>query len=472
MAYLRKICFTSSVCLVSVSLVSCMSSSPEMAYRDAKVQISIKKAGFTNHRDPSKLLQFASDNANGQLEEQRYSRALGSYLGDHGKQRQALVAFEKAAMAGDVNSAKKVARAHYDGVYLPADVMGIAQTGYIAAAEQGKSVDSMLLLARLVGNGQVHGQEFKTGGYWLEKAANNGSGKALKELARVAEKSGNIQRAAAYFQRLNKKPLVDVAMHQVRQYYGDLTSAGSLVIGHAWLAYARKLDAKGAGQLASKYYRKYDGKVDGAYLQQVAAAVGVSIVQGGKSGGLGKSKISEAYFNAKSDKERFNVLAPLRRAANGGDAKASLTLALVLVETGGNTAESTHLMLDSYKKGNADALPKIIKLAQITDASDVKAGDVIAALRTAGDKGNISAQTALSSIYSVGGIVPADAVESNVWLARAADAGDHDSQFKLGVILWGNAAVDEQKVTARAYLKKASDAGNEAAKTYLESISK
>jgi TPR repeat protein len=453
------------IAAMTILLSSCTGTTPERAYLDARAQIEHKRAGFETYRDPGSLLAYSASLARSDAEKQRYNRTLGSYFIDSGNTAEGYKALETAALAGDVNAGRKVMRAHYNGIFTPSDVQLAAEKIYLPATADEKDVSVRLLLARLVATRQVHGAEFKTSTYWLESAAALGSRDALTQLAENAEAAGRIDIAAAYYARFDTMPAKDRAMRQARDHYLGMERPANPTLGHAWLVRLAKLDRLLAAQLAARIYRQTKGSVDAAYLEATAAKGGITNLTGGS---LSKSKVMEQYLAAKTDAEREKLIAPLRTAAAGGDAGAALTLARILLEVGGDRAQIFDLVNLAVTKGNADAMPVLVKLATMTDRGDANAPKVLAALRAAAEKGNVEAAKVLSTIYSIGGIADANQEESRAWMKRAADAGDVDAQYRIGVILWTTASTDAAREEAKSYVKRAADAGSVEAQTYLE----
>lgn len=461
----RNFCIAAFGAAATVLVSSCSGTTPERAYLDARAQMGHKKAGFDSNRDPQILLSYAANYARGDDEVRRYNRVLGNYYVDQGQATEGYRALEKAAIAGDESAGRRVARAHYAGQYQPADVALIAASAYLPAAQNSQDTTVRLLLARLVAAGEVSGDEFKTQIYWLESAAALGSRDAVYQLAENAEASGNIAAAAAYYARVDSGSAKDRALRQARDHYLGTGRHPNARIGRAWLQRLRSMDGALAAQLAARIYRKTEGRIDADYLEATAAAGGVTNLQGGS---LGRSRVLEQYLAAKTDAEREKILEPLRKSAARGDAASALTLARVLLESGGDRTEILDLVLASLARGNKDALPVLLRLSTITDRSDKNAAIILSAVEASAEKGNVAAAKQLSMIYSIGGIAEADQEKSRVWLKRAADAGDSEAQYQIGVVLWTSAKSEEEKTQARAYIEKSAGAGNVAAQTYLE----
>lgn len=458
-------CIAAFGAAATIFVSSCSGTNPERAYLDARAQIGHKKAGFEPNREPQVLLSYAANLSRSDDEVRRYNRLLGNYYVDQGQVTEGYRALEKAAVAGDESAGRRVARAHYAGQYRPADIALIARKAYLPAAENSQDTTIRLLLARLVAAGDVSGAEFRTSTYWLESAAALGSREAVYQLAENAEAAGNIAAAASYYARVDSGSAKDRALRQARDHYLGMGRHANARIGRAWLERLRSMDGALAAQLAARIYRKTEGRVDAAYLEATAASGGITNLQGGS---LGRSKILEQYLTAKTDAEREKILDPLRKSAARGDAASALTLARVLLESGGDRTEILGLVQASMAKGNKDALPVLLRLATITDRSDKNAAAILGAVEASAGAGNVAAAKLLSMIYSIGGIAEPDQEKSRVWLKRAADAGDSEAQYQIGVVLWTSAKSEEEKKQARAYIEKSAGAGNVAAQTYLE----
>ncbi|WP_269582912.1 tetratricopeptide repeat protein [Roseibium sp. Sym1] len=442
-------------------LLAACQGNPDSAYREAKISIAHGKAGVKTPNSPEQLLAIAASKATSKADIQHYNREYGKYLQERGKTRSAYQAFEKAALAGDTSSQNRLIKGQIDGKYRPSNLNKVAREVYLPAANSGSSVSANLLMADLVGKGKVRGAEFKSESYWLQRAAGKGSTTASRELAENAERAGNIKLAAKYYARNDRISKSDRALRQARVYYLGQGVGQNTRIAHAWMEQARRLDKKGAGQLAARVYRTTGGSKDGAYLQEVASAAGISNV-------LPQGRISREYRAAKSEEARRAIIAPLEQSARNGNADAALVLANLFIETGGNDDAIAGYLVKAYSGGKSEALEVMIKRLQRARAGSGAANTLYSAVASAANKGNVSAARALSSIYSIGGAKPASVSESRKWLRKAADAGDTKSQYELGVDLFENGNGGADQATALKYLKMAAASGDPFASSYLK----
>ncbi|WP_207917188.1 tetratricopeptide repeat protein [Rhizobium sullae] len=443
-----------------ISAAAC-TSSPEFAYDDAKAQIGYEKAGFKSRRDPEPLLAYAAQHAKAEDEVIRYNRAYANLVRDRGKSHEAYTAFERAALAGDASSGRRLVKGHLDGVYRPANVPMIAQSVYLPLTADKSDVNTRLLLAQLLERGEIGGGEFRTADAWLNEAASAGSTKAFRELAERAEKSGNVALASDYYYGADKTSKADRALRQARVQYLGLESGSNPKLGHAWLELARKLDKQGAGQLAARVYRATSGGRDGSYLISVATSAGVNV--------LSREQLLEAYRSAKTDLDRAKILEPLKAAARNNDPNASYELAAIYIGMRGDPSEINGLLVKAYSKGKPEALDLMISQLMRAEAGRQAADILFDGVVEAAQKGNVEAARSLSSLYRIGGFKPADRTESLKWLQRAADAGDAKSQYELGVDLYENGGNPQSKQMALQYLNEAAGQGDPFALTYLKS---
>ena len=112
----------------TLSPLAACNTSPEAAFKDARVQIGYEKAGFEARRDAGALLATAAANARTPETIVRYNRTYAEYAIDHGQQAEAYKAYERAALAGDRTSGRRLAKGHLDGIYRPSDVNRVARS--------------------------------------------------------------------------------------------------------------------------------------------------------------------------------------------------------------------------------------------------------------------------------------------------------------------------------------------------------
>lgn len=445
----------------TLSPLAACNTSPEAAFKDARVQIGYEKAGFEARRDAGALLATAAANARTPETIVRYNRTYAEYAIDHGQQAEAYKAYERAALAGDRTSGRRLAKGHLDGIYRPSDVNRVARSVYLPLTADKSDVTTRLLLAKLVDDGQISASQFGSSDSWLSQAASAGGSSALRQLASRAEAAGNLNLALDYYTKADKTPKSDRALRQARVYYLGQEGGVNAKLGHAWMEIARKLDKKGAAQLAARIYRQTSGGRDGSYLATVAAAGGVTVAS--------QSEVAATYKTAKTDAERKKIIEPLKAAARSGNADASYNLAQVYISTGGDPQEISTLLSTAYAKGKAEAMAPMVTMLMRAEPGQPYAETLFKAVSKAAASGNVQAARALSSIYGIGGYKPADEDERLKWLRKAADAGDAKSQYEFGVYLYENAKTDADKATAKEYLLKAAKKGDAFAATYLKS---
>lgn len=445
----------------TLSPLAACNTSPEAAFKDARVQIGYEKAGFAARRDAGALLATAAANARTPETIVRYNRTYAEYALDHGQRAEAYKAYERAALAGDRTSGRRLAKAHLDGIYRPADVKGVAGSVYVPLTADKSDVTTRLLLAKLLDDGQISAAQFGSSETWLNQAASAGGASALRQLATRAEAAGNLELALDYYAKADKTPKADRALRQARVFYLGQEGGVNVKLGHAWMEIARKLDKKGAAQLAARVYRQTSGGRDGSYLASVASAGGVTVAS--------QAQVAATYKAAKTDAERKQIVEQLKAAARSGNAEASYNLAQVYLSTGGDPQEISTLLSTAYAKGKSEAMAPMITMLMRAEPGQSYAETLFKAVSKAAGSGNIAAARALSSIYGIGGYKPANEEERLKWLRKAADAGDAKSQFEFGVYLYENAKAEADEATATEYLRKAAKKGDAFAATYLKS---
>ncbi len=448
------------VAAVLSTLASC-STSPEADFRDARVQIAQERAGFEARRDPGALLAKAAENARSKDEIIRYNRTYGNFALEHGKSAEAYVAFERAALAGDPSSGRKLAKGHYDGIYRPSNTTLVARSVYLPLTNDKSEVTVRLLLAKLIDDGQLSAGQFGSADTWLNQAASAGGTPALRKLAERAEAAGNLKLALDYYTKADKTSQADRALRQARVSYLGQETKPDVKRGHAWMEIARKLDKQGAAQLAARIYRQTSGGRDGAYLATVASAGGVNV--------MSQSQLVSAFRAAKTVAEREKIVQPLKAAAKAGNAEAAFNLAQLYLGIGGDPAEAGPLLATAYKKGKSEAMTPMVAMLMRAEPGQAYAEPLFKAVTAAADGGNVEAARALSSLYGIGGYKPANEEERLKWLRKAAESGDTKSQYEVGVYLYENGKTEAQKKLAVEYLVTAAKKGDAFARAYLKS---
>lgn len=448
------------VAAMILPLASCNMSS-DAAFRDAKVQIAQEKAGFSARRDPEALLAKAALNAKSDDDIIRYNRTYANFLIDNGKSGEAYAAFERAALAGDRSSGRRLVKAQTDGVYRPSNLANVARKVYVPLTSDKSEVGARVLLANLVDEGQLSASQFGNSEKWLSEAAEAGGASALRQLAQRAEAKGNLNLALDYYTRADKTTRADRALRQARTNYLGQDGPVNVKRGHAWMEISRKLDRQGAAQLSARIYRQTSGGRDGAYLASVASAGGVSVVS--------QSQPVSAYKAAKTDEERKKLVEPLKMAAANGNTEAAMVLAQLYIGIGADPSEASDLLVKAYQRGKSDALAPILALLMQAERGQPYAEPLFNVAMKAAANGNVAAARALSSLYSIGGYKPANEDERLKWLQEAADAGDPKSQYEFGLYLYENGKTERSKEMASQYLLKASERGDAFAIAYVKS---
>lgn len=448
------------VAALMLPLASCNTSSGA-AYRDAKVQIAQEKAGFAARRDPEALLAQAALTAKSNDDIIRYNRTYATFLLDNGKSAKAYAAFERAALAGDPSSGRRLVKGHNDGIYRPSNLTTVARKVYVPLTADTSEVGARVLLAKLIDDGELSAGQFGSSEKWLNEAAKAGGTSALRQLAERAEKQGNLKLALDYYIKADKTSRAERALRQARANYLGQDGPVNVKRAHAWMEIARKLDRQGAAQLAARIYRQTTGGRDGIYLSSVASAGGVSVIS--------QSELVSAYKAAKTDAERRNLVEPLKMAAANGNAEAALSLAQLYIGVGADPTDASGLLVKAYNRGKSEALAPILALLMQAERGQGYAEPLFSVAKKAAAKGNVEAARALSSLYSIGGYKSADEDERLKWLQEAADAGDAKSQYEFGVYLYENGKTERSKELASQYLIKASKRGDAFAVSYVKS---
>ena len=441
-------------------LASC-NMSPDAAFQDAKVQIAQERAGFAARRDPEALLEKAALNAKSKDDIIRYNRAYANFLIDNGKPRKAYAAFERAALAGDLSSSRRLVKGQNDGVYRPSNLATVARKFYVPLTADKTEVGARVLLANLIDGGQLSAGQFGSSEKWLNEAAAAGGTSALRQLAERAEKKGNLKLALDYYAKADKTSRADRALRQARANYLGQEGPVNVKRAHAWMEIARKLDKQGAAQLAARIYRQTSGGRDGAYLATVASAGGVNV--------MSQSQLVSAFRAAKTETEREKIVQPLKTAAKAGNAEAAFNLAQLYLGIGGDPAEAGPLLAMAYNKGKSEAMAPMVAMLMRAEPGQSYAEPLFKAVTKAADGGNVEAARALSSLYGIGGYKPSNEEERLKWLRKAADAGDTKSQYEVGVYLNENGKTEAQKNLAMEYLLKAAKNGDAFARAYIKS---
>jgi TPR repeat protein len=105
-------------------------------------------------------------------------------------------------------------------------------------------------------------------------------------------------------------------------------------------------------------------------------------------------------------------------------------------------------------------LPLAIACAIAVLVSSAPAGDDIATLKAAAEKGSAQAQSKLGDAYQTGKGVPQDPAEAAKWYLKAAGQGHADAQFRLGNIYAYGAGIPRNAAEALKWNRKAAEQGH------------
>jgi TPR repeat protein len=183
----------------------------------------------------------------------------------------------------------------------------------------------------------------------------------------------------------------------------------------------------------------------------------------------------------------------LRKAADGGNARAQYSLGMGYLNSPQDFSEARKWFLKAADQGNADAqyqlgsmyengkgVPKDSAEAmkwyhKAADQGNVNATGVIAQaeVRKEAEQGNAKAQYQLGMVYinGKGPGTPPDYVEAMKWFRKAADQGNPDAQFQLGSMCENGSGVPKDYAEAMKWYRKAAVQGNTDAQKYLKSHS-
>lgn len=453
-----------SVALISLLalLSACSQQKHETSFLLAKLDIHRINEGKEPIREPEALLAYAAEHATEEDDIREYNRELGKLLIRKGDPVRGYLALENAALYGDRFSRTQLLQGYLNGYYRPGDADLVAQKVLLPIAQENVSISVNFVLASLLDENKIRGTDYKTSTYWLQNASRKGSNRATRLLAERADQAGNIKLAATYYSQIDDRPRIDRALRQARDYYLGRDVKMNTQLGRAWLNEAYRLNKEAAGGLASRIYRETEGEIDGKYLRSIAANAGTPIR-------LPQSQILANYRAATTDQQRAEIIAPLLRSAQQGDAAAALSVARLYSTTDANPDEAALYFALAYQNGNLDAVPLMIPLLMRAAPGSEAAETLFAAVQNAAFAGNIEAARALSMIYAIGGVRSVDILESRKWLGIAADAGDNKSQYELGVDLYENGSGPQDRERALEYLRAAANQGDSIAASYLSS---
>src|SRR5207249_7973463 len=95
----------------------------------------------------------------------------------------------------------------------------------------------------------------------------------------------------------------------------------------------------------------------------------------------------------------------------------------------------------------------------VDGAKRIDGSDGIKACASAAERGDISAQYTLGTIYDQGLGVPRDYREAFRWYTMAANGGHYFAQYNLGGMYHDGQGVPKDDAVAAAWWRKAADAG-------------
>jgi TPR repeat protein len=442
----------------------------KMAYNQGRRTQKFVDIGQKTRNDPLELYLCAAEKETDPVLKSKYFKTVAETLEKRGDTKGAFNAYENAALAGNESAGNKIYKAQESGVYTPRALQQIARTVYIPKAQGKNGVGAALLLAKLVGSGELKGPEFKTSAFWLQRAVDGGSTSAIRRMAEQTSQRGEIEKAAAYFRLIDKKSPSVRALREARSYFLGKGKPPNTKLGVAWLSYGSKLAPVDSAKLAARFYRATNGVVHTAELKTIAAAGGIPDLRIGTGG---NKILQAAYGAAKTDTEKSRILADLITRSKSGDGTADYALARILESDGGfSTYKPADYYISALKKGNVIALPKVTSLVAVLDPADPLVERILAVLERVAQAGNLDAQKTLGSLYIVGGPVAVDYIKGTDWLRKASDAGDADAKYRLGVLLVQNNRNGADLATGRNYLQSAAASGNEAAKKFFVELLK
>ena len=183
----------------------------------------------------------------------------------------------------------------------------------------------------------------------------------------------------------------------------------------------------------------------------------------------------------------------LRKAADGGNARAQYNLGMGYVNSPQDFSEAMKWFRKAADQGNADAQYQLGSMYEngkgvpedsaeamkwyhkAADQGNVNATRVIAQaeVRKQAEQGNAKAQYQLGMVYinGKGPGTPPDYVEAMKWYRKAADQGNPDAQFQLGSMYENGSGVPKDYAEAMKWYRKAAVQGNTDAQKYLKSHS-
>lgn len=417
----------------------------------------------TGKRDQLQHLLYLAESGKTKADRGRKYRYLAEILIRVGRNQEAMRAYEAGALMGDGPSGSVMVKAIGAKRYKAHDLALLATISFMPHADGG-SVNANLLMATLVSTGRLKGEAFRTSGYWIEQAANLGSGTAIRMLAEGAERRGNIKSAARLYASLDGKGNgLKRALRQAKTWYLGTHVKPNADLALAWLNVAAGIDAVAAGRLAGRLVRDVPDGPEQEALMALAAKAGVS-------NPTGKSSPSTRLAEAKTATERAAVLAALRLEAEGGNGSAAIVVWRAMVEDGAADADVAPYLILAARSGSVSAIRVAINALVRSPGSTPETEALLAVIDGVARAGNIEALKALGSIYATGGPVVPDAARSLEYFRVAADDGDLESQIRVGVYFAQTQADEAAIDLAREYLSLAAEQGSASAQAFLDAL--
>ncbi len=441
--------------------------SPTSAFKEGQREEKIALSGQKPGHDPLSLFSYAAEKESDPELKGKYFNVLGDALKRRGRVKTAYQAYESGAMVGNKSAGNEIYKAQVAGIYQPKNLSQVAGAVYVPRANGPKGDGAALLLADLVGSGQLKGKKFHTSTYWLQKAAAGGSVRAVRLLAENEARKGSVKSAAAYYRQIDKAPPKVRALSEARNNFLGKGMPINRSLGLSWLVYAEDLAPADAAALAAKLYRATEGKYYADELKRVAAAGGIADLQLGGSGGVNAALLA-AYAAAPTDDDKKKALAAVIAKADAGDAASAYELARVLDSDGGFASyKPGAYYVTALEKGNLDSIKFAGNTIAVLETDDPLTARILTALEKLAGQNNTEAQKTLGALYIVGGPVAIDYSKGVAFLKKAADGGDVDANYRLGVLSIQNSKGDSDIAAGKAYLERASQKGNVAASKFL-----
>jgi TPR repeat protein len=121
-------------------------------------------------------------------------------------------------------------------------------------------------------------------------------------------------------------------------------------------------------------------------------------------------------------------------------------------------------------KANQPAIDQLIRLLHVEGLPSSIGQQVVAALTTAADAGNVAAAKTVAAALTLGSGASVSFANAAKYLEIAATGGDADAAYQLGMLYYSGLGIEADKTEGRKWLEKSAASGSKLAIAVLQSL--